>query len=307
MHIVLFSPPGPADAWLAAMQAALPDDTVCLSDDVADPKLVDVAVGGLFSPEKLKAFPNLKLIVSLLAGVERLIDADLPDVPIVRASNPDGDAMMTEMALLHVLRHHRETPRLAAAQALAKWDKTRPIPARDRTVGVLGLGAIGAAVARALARHGFQVAGWSRTAKEIDGVRCLHGPDGFNDLLGASSIVVNLLALTPATANILDAAAFAAMPPGAALINLGRGAHVVDDDLLAALDSGHLAAATLDVFRQEPLPPAHAYWRHPRVTVTPHVSRSLFAEDFAPAVAENVRRLKAGEPLLQRVERDRGY
>lgn len=307
MLIVLFAPPGPAEDWLAALQAALPDDTIVAGDVAFDPAAVAVAVGGRLPPERLRSFPNLRLIVSLLAGVDRLLTADLPDVPIVRAGNPAGDAMMSEMALLHVLRHHRELPRLADAQRRAVWDNQRPVRAADRRVGVLGLGVIGGAAATALARHGFQVIGWSRTAKAIPGVDCRHGADGFAAVLGSSSIVVNLLALTDTTENILDAAAFAAMPTGAAVINLGRGQHVVDEDLLAALESGHLAAATLDVFRTEPLPPDHPYWRHPRVTVTPHVSRALYPEDFAPQVAAQVHRLQTGAPPLQAVDRDRGY
>ena len=307
MLIALFGPPGAAEDWRRAFQDALPDDRVCLGDEIDDDAAVDVVVGGFLPAERLRAFANLKLIVSLLAGVDRLVKADLPDVPIVRAGNPDGDAMMNEMALLHVLRHHREMPQLAAAQAMAVWDKRRPVAARLRRVGVLGLGAIGASAARCLAGHGFQVSGWSRTAKRIPGVTCLHGRDAFETFLGSCTIFVNLLALTPETENILDAAAFAAMPAGAALVNLGRGHHVVDADLLDALDSGHLAAATLDVFREEPLPPAHPFWRHSKITITPHASRALYPEDFAPALAEQVRRLKAGEALLQVVDRARGY
>lgn len=307
MLIVLFAPPGPIDAWLAALRTALPGDTIVGSDAGFDPAEVAVAVGGRLPSESLHAFPNLRLIVSLLAGVDQLLASELPDVPIVRAGNPAGDAMMSEMALLHTLRHHREMPRLAEAQRSAVWDNRRPLRASDRCVGVLGLGAIGADAAATLARHGFQVMGWSRTPKSIPGVDCRHGADGFAAVLGASSIVANLLALTPATEDILDAAAFAAMPAGAAVINLGRGQHVVDGDLLAALDSGHLAAATLDVFRTEPLPPDHPFWRHPQVTVTPHVSRALHPEDFAPQVAAQVQRLKNGAPPLRAVDRARGY
>ncbi len=203
-------------------------------------------------------------------------DKTLPrDVPVARSSEPDGDALMSETALLHVLRHHRFLHEYVLAQQSRAWRPQARLAAADRSVGVMGLGMIGLPAAKTLRDHGFKVAGWSRTAKVADGIAVFHGREQLPDFLARSEIVVNLLALTPATENILCAATFARLPKGAAVINLARGQHVVDADLIAALDSGHLAAATLDAFRIEPLPAESPLWAHPRITITPHVARRL--------------------------------
>jgi glyoxylate/hydroxypyruvate reductase A len=174
-------------------------------------------------------------------------------------------------------------------------------------VGILGLGALGAAAAQQLRALGFAVAGWSRGAKSIEGVRSFHGDHGFAALLGESEIVVCLLPLTPATENILDRRAFALMPRGAAVINCARGGHLVEADLLAALDAGQLSAAVLDVFRQEPLPPDHPFWRHPKVVVTPHVAAATHPPTAAPVVADTLRRVRENRPLVNVVDRSAGY
>lgn len=308
MSILFYSALGAMEAWRGALRAALPNHIIWVPGDSFDPGAVEVVVAGRIPPGALTAFPNLKMIVSLLAGVDALLqDKTLPAVPLVRAGAPDGDAMMTEFVLLHVLRHHRDLPALAAAQRESRWSIDRPIPTSQRRVGFLGLGNLGRPAAEKIRDLGFPVAGWSRSPRDIPGVTTFHGRDGLPALLRRSDIIVNLLALTPETENILNGAAFAALPKGAAVINAGRGQHLDEDALVAALDSGHLRAATLDVFRVEPLPAGSPLWRHPKVTVIPHASRSIFPDSLIPQVAENVRRLAAQEPLRQVVDRSRGY
>ena len=300
---------GTPDEWRRLIAAEMPDlDVRIWPDDVGDPTDIEIAAVAGFPRGKLKTFPNLRLIVSLTAGIDMLIgDPDLPAVPIVRAADPAGDAMIDEFALLHVLRHHRELPELALAQQSGKWIRLKPKHAHERPVGVMGLGTIGLSVARTLARHGFAVAGWVRSPRQVDGVTIFHGSGQLPAFLARSEIVINLLPLTAETEEILNASTFAQMPKGAAVINLGRGPHIAEADLMAALDSGHLAAATLDVFPVEPLPKESPLWRHPRITVTPHVSRRIYPSNLAPRVCDAVRRFGAGEPLPYLVDRRRGY
>jgi glyoxylate/hydroxypyruvate reductase A len=182
-----------------------------------------------------------------------------------------------------------------------------PPLARDRGIGVLGLGALGALCAFALSDLNFRVHGWSRRPHDIAGVACHHGDAGLTEVLGQAEILITLLPDTPATANLLDARRLALLPRGACLINPGRGTLIDDEALLAALDAGHLAHATLDVFRTEPLPTGHPFWRHPKVTVTPHIAAPTRAETAARAIAENIRRGEVGEPLLHVVDRAAGY
>jgi glyoxylate/hydroxypyruvate reductase A len=299
---------GSADEWRSLFAQAMPALDLRLWPDAGNPADIEVAAVAMIPPGKLQTFPNLKLIVSLTAGAEGLLaDRDLPDVPVVRASDLDGDAMMNEAALLHVLRHHRHLPAYAAAQQRCEWISLPRLRADQRKVGVMGLGAIGLSAARALARHGFKVAGWVRSPRTLEDIEVFAGRAALPAFLARSEIVVNFLPLTAETEGILDAQAFAQMPKGAAIVNLGRGAHVVDADLMAALDSGHLAGATLDVFRIEPLPKDSPLWRHPKITVIPHASRRIAPSDLVPRIVEAMRRLKAGEPQRFPVDRARGY
>jgi glyoxylate/hydroxypyruvate reductase len=307
---ILVSPiGGPSPDWKRLFAAELPGVEVRFFPDIGDPADIDVAAIARVPPGVLAGLPKLRLIVSLMAGQETLLaDRTLPKgVPIVRAGNPAGDAMMNETALLHVLRHHRLLPDYLLAQQRREWKRLPVLRTSERKVGVLGLGQIGLATARYLRDHGFQTAGWARTAKAVDGIAVYHGADQLGAFLGRSEIVVNLLPLTKETEGILDRAAFSLMPKGAALVNLARGQHVVDRDLIAALDQGQLAAATLDVFHEEPLGKESPLWAHPRITVMPHVSRRHDPVDVVPRIADNVRRLARGEAFLQTVDRDAGY
>ena len=213
---------------------------------------------------------------------------------------------MVEWVTGHALRHHLGLDAHILHQD-GQWRHDAPPLAADRPVTVLGLGALGRACATALAGLGFPVTGWARGPREVPGITCLHGDDGLGAALDRAQILVLLLPLTDATENLLDAARLALLPRGAVILNPGRGALIDDDALLAALDSGRLGHATLDTFRTEPLPPAHPFWAHPQVTVTPHIASATRPASAARVIAENVRRGEAGAPLLHLVDRDRGY
>jgi glyoxylate/hydroxypyruvate reductase A len=213
---------------------------------------------------------------------------------------------MVEWVVGHALRHHLGMDRHIVNPDHV-WDPTCPPLARERKVAMLGLGALGLEAARALQALNFNVVGWSRTPKHIDGLACEHGPEGLIRALDGADIVVTLLPKTPETENILNAQTLALTAPGAAILNPGRGPLIDDAALLAALDSGQLGQATLDVFRQEPLPKDHPFWAHPKITVTPHIAADTRPFSASRVVAENVRRGEAGEPFLHLVDRDRGY
>jgi glyoxylate/hydroxypyruvate reductase A len=298
---------GGPEVWLRAVAADLPDLEVRVWPDVGNAAGIDVAAVGGIPAGALKKLTNLRLIISLTAGVDGLLrDPDLPDVPIVRSADPDGDTMMNETALMHVLRHHRYMPDYQRAQQRCEWIKMPIKPARERKVGVMGLGMIGLGIARALAAVGFQVAGWVRQPRPGSEIEIFSGRDGLKTFLARTEILVNLLPLTPETHGIVGAETLKALPAGAAVINLGRGDHVVETDLIAALDSGHLAAATLDVYPVEPLPSDSPLWRHPKITVMPHVARRLVPEEAAQRVCGIIRKFRTGVPLAL-VDRKRGY
>jgi glyoxylate/hydroxypyruvate reductase len=299
---------GKPDEWRKLFASEMPELDLRIWPDAGNPADIEVAAVAALPHGKLKAFPNLRLIVSLLAGAEGLLgDRELPDVPIVRAGDPNGDVMMNEAALLHVLRHHRNLPAYALAQARCEWISLPRRRADERKVGVMGLGAIGLAAAKALARHGFQVAGWVRSPRTGNGIEIFHGREQLPAFLARSEIVVNFLPLTVVTRGILDAAAFTQLPKGAAIVNLGRGAHVVEADLIAALDADHLAGATLDVFPVEPLPKDSPLWRHPKITIIPHASRRIEPRDLVPRVCDAIRRLRSDAPLQYLIDRELGY
>ncbi len=257
----------------------------------------------------LAKLPNLKAVLSLGMGVDHVFaDPLLPKhVPVARLVDPELVERMSEYCALAVLRYHRNTDRYEADQRARRWDAVWEPHASGRRVGIMGLGEIGRDVAAKLKIFGFQLAGWSRTKKSIDSVTAFHGADGFVPFLQRSEYLICVLPLTPATDGILDARAFAALPRGAYVINAGRGGHVVDADLLAALDKGHLAGAQLDVFRQEPPPADHAYWAHPKVRITPHNAGLTNPATAARQIVDNLRRAVRGEPLANRVLPERGY
>jgi len=309
MAIVFHSTSDDPVAWEREMARHLPGEDFRVWPEAGNPAEIDAALVWKPPAGMLKRFPNLRLIASLGMGVDHVFaDPELPaGVPVARIVDPDLVNQMSEYVILAVLRHHRKSDLYDQFQRDGRWRQLRP-PATDACrVGILGLGAIGGEAARKLAMIGFPVAGWSRGPKTVEGVESFHGADGLDPFLGRSDVLVCLLPLTPETEGILDARAFAALPAGAHVVNVARGGHVVEEDLLAALDSDHLSGATLDVFRTEPLPADHPFWSHPKVRVTPHMAGLTRPETAAAQIAENIRRARAGEPLLNLVDPAKGY
>ncbi|OYT98432.1 MAG: glyoxylate/hydroxypyruvate reductase A [Burkholderiales bacterium PBB1] len=297
------------DAWWPALTAALPHERLVRSIAEAAGDAIDIALVANPPAGALQGLNSLRLIQSLWAGVDKLLaDPTVPPgVPLARMVDPAMNAAMAETALWAVLGLQRDFFDYAASQRAAQW---KPMPQRrasDLTVAVLGQGQMGRAVARRLVQHGCRVIGWSTRPCEVDGVQTHAGDAAWPAVLAMAQIVVNLLPLTPATRGVLNAAAFAQMPRGASLVNLARGAHVVEADLRAALDAGHLHRAVLDVFAAEPLPAAHPYWSHPRVTVLPHIAAQTDPRSAAAVVAANVEACRSGLPLAHLVDRVRGY
>ncbi|CAJ2377224.1 MAG: Glyoxylate/hydroxypyruvate reductase A [Arenicellales bacterium IbO2] len=274
-----------------------------------DPAEIDYALVWKPKPGALAAFPNLKIIFSIGAGIDHLLGEDvLPrGLPVVRMVERALTAGMTEYVLYHVLRFHRFMPQYEAGRREGAWREIPQTPAWRRRVGLLGLGVLGADAARALAALGFDVAGWSRGEKNIRGVASHHGARGLREMLARSEILVCLLPLTAQTENILNAETFAQLPKGAFVINAARGGHCMEEDLLAALESGHLAGAALDVFKTEPLEKSSPLWRHPRVYITPHIASMTVPATAAEHVMENIRRFRAGHELTHLADLAREY
>ncbi|MCU0813797.1 MAG: glyoxylate/hydroxypyruvate reductase A [Burkholderiaceae bacterium] len=298
----------------AALAGALPGARLWCDGESFDAAAIGVALAANPPPGRLQRLPNLKLVHSLWAGVDRLLaDPTLPPgVPIVRMVDPAMSAAMAETALWAVLALHRGFFAYARRQRERRWQVHAQKRADEITVTVLGLGQMGLAAARRLDSVGYRVAGWTLQPRPPadDGIVRHAGADALPALLAASDVVVNLLPLTPATRGLIDARFLGALPPGAGLVNLARGAHVVEADLLAALDGGRLRDAVLDVFAVEPLPAGHAFWRHPRVTVLPHAAALTDPRSASAVVARHLAAWAAGrapEELTGWVDRTRGY
>jgi glyoxylate/hydroxypyruvate reductase A len=304
-----------AQAWRVALQTAAPGHDWVVhapAEDGADPLVrAEVAVVANPPPGSLARVQGLRLIQSLWAGVDRLVaDPTVPaNVPLARMVDPCMTAAMVQSSLWAVTALHRGFFAYARQQQQAQWWQAPQRRAEEVSVLVLGLGTMGAAVSAALAAQGYAVTAWRRidAAPGPSGVTVLHGAQGLEAGLAAAEVVLNLLPLTTHTRGLIDAGFLGRMKAGAALVNFGRGGHVVEADLLAALDAGTLAHAVLDVFATEPLPPSHPFWPHPRVTVLPHVAALTDLRSAAQVVAENLARLQAGQPVLHQVDRARGY
>ena len=285
-----------AQPWLEGLRAALPQADVELWMPGAS--LADYAV--VWAPPQtfFDEQTALQGVFNIGAGVDALMKLRLLEgVPVVRLDDAGMSVQMAEYVCHAVIRHFRQFDAYDADVAGGKWSFRKPRVRADFPVGVMGLGVLGERVALALKQFDFPVLGWSRSAKALDGVQCFSGTDGLDDFLAATRILVCLLPLTPETENILNHSHLSKLLAGAYVINVARGAHLVDDDLISLIDSGHLAGATLDVFRQEPLPPAHPFWRHPKITVTPHTSaRTLRAESIAQ-IAGKIQALQGGAAI----------
>jgi glyoxylate/hydroxypyruvate reductase A len=300
--------------WKTRFDDVCGDRRVLLMPDAPfDPAEVHYAAVWKPRPGELAAFPNLRVIFNLGAGVDALMaDASLPDVPLVRVAVADLTERMTEYVVLHVLMHHRQELYLRQSQRERRWSPKYQWPAGALTVGIMGLGTLGAHAADVLRRIGFRVVGWSRSPKQIDGVECFHGTAQLSPFLRQSNILVCLLPLTPDTRHILNRDLLAQLnrdsPMGApVLINAGRGGLQNENDILRCLDDGTLGAASLDVFETEPLPADSPFWSHPKVVLTPHNAADTDADEISKYVAGQIERFEAGGALENVVDRARGY
>lgn len=306
LRITYYSADMDAASWIPGLQAALPGATVTLWEPGAPH--ADYAVVWKPPQQMLDEQAGLKAIFNTGAGVDALMQLRLPaGVPVVRLDDAGMSVQMAEYVSHAVIRHFRELDGYESDMAMGKWSFRKPRSRVDFPVGVLGLGVLGERVAKTVAQFDFPVNGWSQSPKSIAGVQSFHGAAQLDAFLAASRIVVCLLPLTPDTENILNAQRLAQIRPGGYVINVARGAHVVDADLLAAIDGGHLAGATLDVFRVEPLPQGHAYWNHPNITITPHTSARTLRSESIAQIARKIAALQVGEAVAGRVDAVRGY
>lgn len=306
MNITFCCTDTPAEPWLHGLRAALPAATVERWAPGAPP--ADYAV--VWAPPQafLDEQPRLKALFNIGAGVDALLQLKLPAAAqIVRLDDAGMSVQMAEYVCHAVIRHFREFDGYAADVAQGKWSFRKPRSRTDYPVGVLGLGVLGERVAQALRVFEFPVHGWSRSPKAISGVACHSGPEQLERFLSECRVLVNLLPLTPETRDILNRQTLSFLKPGGYLINVARGAHLVEADLLALLDSGHLAGALLDVFRTEPLPPSHPFWQHPKIQITPHTSARTLRSESIAQIASKIAALERGEAVAGLVNAARGY
>jgi glyoxylate/hydroxypyruvate reductase A len=299
---------GSAQAFRDAFKDQLPDLPIRFWPDAGEVK--DIEYLAFMHPnfDQLPAFPNLRAMFSRSAGVESFVEhPKLPKVPLGKVEPAGGDPMMTEYVVMHVLRFHRDMPGYQAAQAKREWRRVPIVRPEQRRVGFLGFGMMAKAPALVLQSLGFKVSAWVRSSRPAAEVPLFHGRDQLEAFLGQTDIAVCLLPLTAETEGIFSARTFAMMPKGAMLVNVGRGKHVVEKDLIAALDSGQLSYAALDALWPEPLPPESPLWLHPKVTIMPHVARRPTVAQLVSEVAANIRSLDAGGRLLQEIDVAQGY
>ena len=309
-----------AEPWLAGLRAALPPGTL-VEEWIAGAPPADYAV--VWAPPQAfvdeqaavgrsqnsgQRSTRLKAMFNIGAGVDALMGLRIPpQVQVVRLDDAGMSVQMAEYVCHALIRHFREFDGYEADVAQGKWSYRKPRSRIDFPVGVMGLGVLGGRVAKAVAQFDFPVMGWSRTPKTVDGVRCFAGEAQFDEFLRASKVLVCLLPLTPDTQGVMRLDTLARLQPGGYVINVARGAHLVEEDLISLIDSGHLAGATLDVFRTEPLPAGHPFWRHPKITVTPHTSARTLREESIAQIAGKIMALERGEPIAGRVDPQRGY
>ena len=292
--------------WVQGLQAALPQARVAAWTPGAP--LADHAV--VWAPPQtfIDEQQGLKTLFNIGAGVDALLQLRLPPtLQVVRLDDAGMSVQMAEYVCHAVIRHFREFDAYDADVKAGRWSYRKPRSRADFPVGVMGLGVLGERVARALQIFEFPVNGYSRSPKQIDGVRGFAGAQQLGDFLQASRVLVNLMPLTHETENILNRSSLSQLQPGGYLINVARGKHLVEEDLIALIDSGHLAGATLDVFRTEPLPPEHPFWHHPRITVTPHTSARTLRDESIAQIAGKILALQRGEPIRGVVDHQRGY
>ena len=284
------------DAWADALRERLPGHDIRVWPDVGDPQEIEHAVVCFPEPGELAKLPNLKAMHSLWAGIDHVTrDPDMPwSVPLIRMVDHSLTQGMLDYVTGHVYRHHLMMPKFEDLQKDAEWRQEVPPLVEERTVGIMGIGVLGSVIAKQLAGLGFQVRGWARGQKTIEGVECFAGEEGLTDFLAGTEILVLLLPNTPETADIMNDATLATLPAGATLINAGRGTLIDEEALIRSLNTGHLTAATLDVFKTEPLPKNHPFWSHPKISVTPHVAAETRISTASESIGRNIRHLEAG-------------
>jgi glyoxylate/hydroxypyruvate reductase A len=309
MAILFRSTPAATARWRPLLARLMPGREIRFWPEIGDPAGIEYALVWQPEPGLLARLPKLRLIVGLGAGVDHLLrDPELPrHIPIMRLVDPYMTDAMSEFVVLQVLRLHRQDLDYLAQQRAREWRELEQKNAAERPVGILGFGTLGQDAGRKLRAIGFPVAGWSRSAKAVAGFPTHAGADGLDALVAGSEILVCLLPLTAATEGILKKALFARLPRGAGLVNAGRGGHLVEADLIPALDAGQLSGAVLDVVREEPLPSEHPFWRHPRIIVTPHIAAETHPPTAAAIIGEAIRRFEAGLPVANLVDWARGY
>ncbi|WP_432525314.1 glyoxylate/hydroxypyruvate reductase GhrA [Serratia sp. BFP-2025] len=313
MNIIYYHPLFNAQEWLIGIKQRLPQAEI-REWQRGDERPADYALVWRPPHEMLANRRDLKAVFALGAGVDAILDQErkhpgtLPaGVPLLRLEDTGMAQQMQEYALSYVLRYFRRFDEYQALQQRQEWQPLDPHSLDDFTIGILGAGVLGQSVARKLTEFGFSVRCWSRSAKQIDGVQSFAGEAQRAAFLDGVKLLINLLPNTPETLGILNRELFTQLQPGAYLINIARGAHLVEADLLAALEQGQLAAATLDVFAREPLPQDHPFWRHPRVTITPHIAAITLPQQAMDQIAANIRALEAGHAPAGVVDRQRGY
>jgi glyoxylate/hydroxypyruvate reductase A len=295
-----------AEPWLAALRAALPQARIEVWAPGAGP--ADYAVVWAPPQEFLDEQPQIKALFNIGAGVDALTQLKLPaTTKLVRLDDAGMSVQMAEYVVHALIRHFREFDVYAADVANAKWSFRKPRLREDFPVGIMGLGVLGQRVARAVQAFEFPVRGWSRSPKELHGVRCYAGEAQLAEFLAESRVLVCLLPLTDETRGIMNRETLAHLQPGGYVINVARGAHLVEEDLIPLLDSGHLAGAALDVFRQEPLPAGHPFWRHPKITMTPHTAARTLRDESVAQIASKIARLERGESIAGIVDPSKGY
>ena len=295
------------DGWIEAFKGC--DINLVNWQDCEDKNAVDFALVWKPEPGALGQFPNLKIIFSIGAGLDHLKGENMVPVgvPIIRMVEDGLTAGMVEYVLYNTLRFHRFMPEFESHRKTKTWQPIEQIDASDRTVGILGIGVLGGACAQALCNLNFNVIGWSRSAKNLDGVKCFHGESQLPDVLAQSQILICLLPLTQETRHIISAKNLALLPKGAYVINAGRGGHQNEDDILHALQSGQLAGVALDVFEQEPLDQDNPLWDHPSVYITPHIASMTLPSFSAKHVYQNIQYFRQGQPLTHVADMDKGY
>ncbi|MDE1186024.1 MAG: glyoxylate/hydroxypyruvate reductase A [Pantoea sp.] len=308
MHIVYKSDPVRGAHWQRWLAQHAPDIRLHIWPEIGDAAQVEVLIAWQPPEDVLATFPNLQALLSVGAGADQFDLSTLPpDLPVVRMIEPGLTQGMVEYVTFAVLGLHRDMPRYFQQQREQQWQTHKIHTAGERRVGVMGLGELGQASLKQLVSLGFNCAGWSRTPREIDGVRCWHGSDQLDEFLAHSDILVCLLPLTDSTRGLLNAELFARLPHGAALVQAGRGPQLNDDHLLAALASGQISAAVIDVTDPEPLPAGHPFWHHPAIWLTPHIASQTQTDSAVAALLDNLRRYQRDEPMVGVIDRNRGY